>query len=101
MADTVYFRCQHSRKPDEIFDIVESCSPAPYLELFARFPRLGWSQWGNEDVEENHSSGVALRNGHIEPSLRLVGPPRNYRGDTAVKDDPVESFEEMASRRAA
>src|ERR1700681_4860423 len=41
---------EHSRKPDEIFDIIESCSPGPYLELFARFRRSGWSQWGNEDV---------------------------------------------------
>jgi N6-adenosine-specific RNA methylase IME4 len=71
---------EHSRKPDEIFDIVERCSPGPYLELFARFPREGWSQWGNEDVEENHSSGVAMRKGHVEPGLRLAETPRNYRG---------------------
>lgn len=71
---------EHSRKPDEIFDIVESCSPGPYLEMFARFPRAGWSQWGNEDVEANGSNDVALRKGHVEPSLRLVEPPRNYRG---------------------
>jgi len=55
---------EHSRKPDEIYDIVESCSPGPYLELFARFPRDGWHQWGNEDVEENSSHGVAKRKGH-------------------------------------
>lgn len=30
---------EHSRKPDEFYDIVESCSPGPYLELFARGPR--------------------------------------------------------------
>lgn len=39
---------EHSRKPDEIYDIVEQCSPGPYLELFARHPRPGWIQWGNE-----------------------------------------------------
>lgn len=55
---------EHSRKPDEIYDLVESCSPGPYLELFARFKRQGWDQWGNEDVEENSFRGVALRNGH-------------------------------------
>jgi len=42
---------EHSRKPDELYDIVESCSPGPYLELFARHPRRGWAQWGNEAVE--------------------------------------------------
>lgn len=39
---------EHSRKPDELYDIVERCSPGPYLELFARGRRPGWSQWGNE-----------------------------------------------------
>jgi N6-adenosine-specific RNA methylase IME4 len=40
----------HSRKPDEIYSIVESCSPGPYLELFARHSREGWIQWGDEVV---------------------------------------------------
>jgi len=39
---------EHSRKPDEFYDIIESCSPSPYLELFARTQRRGWVQWGNE-----------------------------------------------------
>ncbi|MCP4247320.1 MAG: hypothetical protein GY778_09760 [bacterium] len=28
--------------------MVEQCSPGPRLELFARYPRPGWYQWGNE-----------------------------------------------------
>jgi N6-adenosine-specific RNA methylase IME4 len=43
---------EHSRKPDEIYDIIESCSPGPYLELFARHEREGWTQWGNEVDEQ-------------------------------------------------
>lgn len=39
---------EHSRKPDELYPVVEACSPGPYLELFARYPRDGWSAWGNE-----------------------------------------------------
>ncbi len=39
---------EHSRKPDELYDIVEACSPGPYLELFARHPRVGWARWGEE-----------------------------------------------------
>ncbi|TKJ43429.1 S-adenosylmethionine-binding protein [candidate division TA06 bacterium B3_TA06] len=42
---------EHSRKPDQLYDIIEACSPRPYLELFARHPRKGWMQWGNE-IEE-------------------------------------------------
>jgi N6-adenosine-specific RNA methylase IME4 len=38
----------HSVKPDEQFDVIESCSWGPYLELFARRRRPGWHQWGNE-----------------------------------------------------
>ena len=70
---------EHSRKPDEVYDLIESCSPGPYLELFARFRRKGWSQWGNEDVEENSQFNVAKRNGHSEPQLRLFEGPRGYR----------------------
>jgi len=39
---------EHSRKPDEQYEIIESCSPAPYLELFARGARPGWHLWGEE-----------------------------------------------------
>jgi len=48
---------EHSRKPDELYDIIESCSPSPYLELFARHHRNAWTQWGNglEDSEESIS----------------------------------------------
>lgn len=39
---------EHSRKPDEFVKIIESCSEAPYLELFARGNRAGWDMWGNQ-----------------------------------------------------
>lgn len=39
---------RHSQKPDAFFDLVEENSPGPYLELFSRRRRLGWSHWGNE-----------------------------------------------------
>lgn len=39
---------EHSRKPDEAYTVIESCSPGPYLELFARYPRPGWVSWGAE-----------------------------------------------------
>ncbi len=70
---------EHSRKPDEIYDLVEACSPGPYLELFARFGRPGWHQWGNEDVETNSLHGVAKRNGHVDPQIRLLEGPRGYK----------------------
>lgn len=39
---------EHSRKPDEQYALIESCSPGPYLELFARGVRAGWATWGDE-----------------------------------------------------
>ena len=39
---------EHSRKPDEQYGIIEACSRGPYLELFARGERPGWSVWGNQ-----------------------------------------------------
>ena len=69
---------EHSRKPDEIYNLIEECSPGPYLELFARFCQPGWHQWGNEDVEENSLYGVAKRKAHTEGQLRLFDSPRGY-----------------------
>jgi len=39
---------EHSRKPDEQYDLIEACSRGPYLELFARGTRKGWTTWGNQ-----------------------------------------------------
>ncbi|GDY19321.1 hypothetical protein LBMAG56_06660 [Verrucomicrobiota bacterium] len=70
---------EHSRKPDEAYELIESCSPGPYLELFARFERPGWQQWGNEDVEANAARGVALRSGHDVSQIQLLEAPKGYR----------------------
>ena len=43
---------EHSRKPDEQYDLIEACSPGPYLEMFARYPRPDWMVWGNESDHE-------------------------------------------------
>jgi len=43
---------EHSRKPDELYSIVEACSPGPRLEMFARYPRAGWTVWGNEAADD-------------------------------------------------
>jgi N6-adenosine-specific RNA methylase IME4 len=39
---------EHSRKPDELYPLIEACSPGPYLEMFARGSREGWTTWGNQ-----------------------------------------------------
>lgn len=39
---------EHSRKPDEFYELVERMCPGGKLEMFAREPRSGWSCWGAE-----------------------------------------------------
>ena len=43
---------EHSRKPDEQYDVIEACSPGLYLELFARYSRQGWTSWGLEAQDD-------------------------------------------------
>ena len=60
---------EHSRKPDQQYDLIEACSPGPFIELFSRGVRKGWTTWGNQASEDyaptwstysNHSRSVAL-----------------------------------------
>lgn len=44
---------EHSRKPDELYGIIEKCSPGPYLEIFARGKRSGWDVFGNQADDYN------------------------------------------------
>lgn len=37
---------RHSAKPDEFYQLVESCSYGPYIDIFGRDERDGWSVWG-------------------------------------------------------
>lgn len=43
---------EHSRKPDELYGVIEACSPGPRMELFARGTRPGWTTWGNQAAED-------------------------------------------------
>jgi len=59
---------EHSRKPDEQYDLIERCSFGRKLELFARGPRAGWTVWGNQsddyaptwDTYSNHSQSKVV-----------------------------------------
>jgi len=52
----------HSQKPEESYELIESISPEPRLELFARHKRKGWDVWGNEV-----QSDIALRKKETAP----------------------------------
>jgi N6-adenosine-specific RNA methylase IME4 len=58
---------RHSQKPDEMWSVIEKCSPGPRLEMFARQYRHGWYQWGDQ-VE---APPLQL----VTPSSRIGGAP--------------------------
>ena len=50
---------EHSRKPREVYSLIEECSPGPFLELFAREPIENWTSWGDEVESYALTSKVA------------------------------------------
>jgi N6-adenosine-specific RNA methylase IME4 len=69
---------EHSRKPDEQYELIQACSPGPYLELFARYPQPGWSTWGNE----------------ADPKVSPRG--RQYPAYRGRSGEPGDGFEQTA-----
>jgi N6-adenosine-specific RNA methylase IME4 len=58
---------EHSRKPDEQYQIIEKCSASPYLEMFARGVRKGWVSWGNQADDGYHPTwNTYTRNSAID-----------------------------------
>jgi len=67
---------EHSRKPDEFISLIESCSPGPYLELFARGNRDNWDMWGNQATDEYEPTWNTYSNHTVaakdrEPSSKI------------------------------
>lgn len=61
---------EHSRKPDEQYELIEACSPGPYLEMFARGARPGWTSWGNQADESYEPTWKTYAN-HSRNGSRL------------------------------
>jgi len=59
---------EHSRKPDEIYPIIEKCSNGPFLEMFARGSRDGWVSWGDQ-ANTDYSPTWSTYANHTEPLL--------------------------------
>lgn len=70
---------EHSRKPDELYDVIEACSEGPFIELFARGPRLGWSVWG--DQAEDYAPSWATYANH---SAADADPGERYSANAVV-----------------
>ena len=69
---------EHSRKPQEVYGIIERCSPGPYLELFARERVKGWTQWGDQ-VDTYAPPDYPPYNGHTRRLDRSIQTPSRPR----------------------
>ena len=85
---------EHSRKPDEQYELIEACSPGPYLEMFARHPRPGWSAWGDESPEDVQPRGHVHR-GYAGGPLRVPHIDQHVR----VPDQAAGAIGEALRRR--
>ncbi len=63
---------EHSRKPEEQYPLIESCSPGPYLELFGRGVRPKWATWGNQ-ADQSYEPTWSTYN-HNSASDRFIVP---------------------------
>lgn len=75
---------EHSRKPDEQYELIEACSPGPFLELFARHPRPGWSVWGDESDANVIPRGQIHRGYEGGPILPDLLPNQHMQKDQAL-----------------
>lgn len=64
-------RREHSRKPDCVHQRIERLVAGPYLELFGRQSRPGWTVWGNEATKFDRSDELPV--GHVECQPTLFG----------------------------
>lgn len=68
---------EHSRKPDETYDLIEACSPGPFLELFARGGRDGWDAWGDQAVD--YAPTWPTYGNHSQAERKPTPPPAQRR----------------------
>lgn len=64
---------EHSRKPDEQYALIEGCSPGPFLEMFARGTRNGWSYWGNQADDSYEPTWKTYANHSASDKLKAAG----------------------------
>jgi N6-adenosine-specific RNA methylase IME4 len=73
---------EHSRKPDEQYQLITSCSPGPYLEMFARYAQPNWFVWGKESSDEITPQGK-IYPGYAGGNIIQLKPNEHLQEDTA------------------
>jgi len=67
---------EHSRKPDEFVNLIEACSPGPYIELFARGDRQNWDMWGNQADSSYEPDWNTYSNHTVSAESALIAASR-------------------------
>ncbi|WP_370635891.1 MT-A70 family methyltransferase [Paralcaligenes sp. KSB-10] len=75
---------EHSRKPDEQYELIEACSPGAYLEMFARYPQPGWASWGDESAESVTPRGIVHKGYAGGPMMPDLLPHERVTGERAA-----------------
>lgn len=83
---------EHSRKPEEQYHRIERLMDGPYVELFARQHRPGWSSWGNE-VGKFHDPEVLRKLGLVDRKAVFAGVYEQMMIDPIYRVMPSEVFE--------
>lgn len=77
---------EHSRKPDELYTVIEACSPGPYLELFARGSRSGWTTWGDQAHDYSPSWPTYSNHSGNQPVTEAV------KGQLRLLEQPIKAY---------
>lgn len=86
---------EHSRKPDEQYDLIEACSPGPYLEMFARHSPKNWTVWGDESdtdvaprgkVHKGYEGGAITRPATAPEGLTSSDIAALYQDGQSIRD---------------
>lgn len=89
---------EHSRKPDELYDLIESCSWGPYLELFARGARPGWVAWG--DQAEDYFPTWATYKNHSQSGLDIEVTGQEQSASRVLTNDKPALGREQGGARS-
>lgn len=89
---------EHSRKPDEQYKIIESCSWGPFLELFARGNRKNWICWGNQ-ADEYFPDWVTYKN-HSQSHKEPLGRKTSKKSNQLTVFEKRPGYNKTNSKRA-
>lgn len=84
---------EHSRKPDELYGLIERCSPSPYLEIFARGKRKGWDVFGDQAEEYNIDWATYANHSQVEKQ------PAKSTESVLIFEDPKYHFYSAAESK--